>query len=137
MSPPTKTYKNSNMIIEKLNSGIFQYSIYFDSINSNLKRNLLSLQNNECDDDFITFDSNESYDPPSHKQKNKTVQFNLKPTIHLMYVWSFAYAQARKDQWQEIARDRVRFRRKIDEMSKIITPALLKKQIKFNNITRK
>lgn len=30
-----------------------------------------------------------------------------------MYVWNFAYKQARKGQWETIARDSARFRRRI------------------------
>lgn len=44
-----------------------------------------------------------------------SVTFDLKPTIHLMCTWTFAYRQARKGDWEMVARDRVRFQRKLEE----------------------
>lgn len=46
----------------------------------------------------------------------KSVKFNLKPTIHLMCTWTFAYNQARKGGWEMIVRDRIRFQRRIKEV---------------------
>lgn len=43
------------------------------------------------------------------------VAFNLDENkIHHMYVWSYAYKQARKSQWAMEAVDRFRFQRRID-----------------------
>jgi len=47
-----------------------------------------------------------------------------KNTIHHMMVWSYAYKQARKGEWEMYARDRARFRRRIDEAHKSLSPIL-------------
>lgn len=56
----------------------------------------------------------------------KAVKFNLRPTIYYLRVWSFAYEQARKGHWEQFARDRDRFKRRIkrDEpgISLILSP---------------
>ncbi|CAD6226613.1 GSCOCG00011909001-RA-CDS, partial [Cotesia congregata] len=41
-----------------------------------------------------------------------------------MYVWDFASRQARKGPWEQAARDRERFHRRIQELNKIIEPML-------------
>lgn len=116
--PPT----HSNMYVENLNTGIFQYSIYFDKpSNSKLKQKIIHLiRNNVCDDNFIVF-SNETDAQPPKNAKTKTVRFDLKAKVHLMCAWNFAYAEARKDVWQQTAIDRVRFKERINELNKILT----------------
>lgn len=42
--------------------------------------------------------------------------------IHTMVQWSFAYQQARKGPWEEYARDRDRFSRRLIEMENILKP---------------
>uniref|UniRef100_W8BX39 Protein DP71L n=1 Tax=Ceratitis capitata TaxID=7213 RepID=W8BX39_CERCA len=59
---------------------------------------------------------------PIHKVKK--VRFNLNPVVHTMYAWSFAYKSARKGQWENFARDRDRFRRRIENTSKYLNPIL-------------
>lgn len=45
------------------------------------------------------------------KNKKKTVSFNLNNNkVHNMYVWSFAYQDARKSDWLRNAADRYRFK---------------------------
>lgn len=41
------------------------------------------------------------------------VSFNLKPKIHYLYHWDFAYRQARKSHWMQLTADRERFRQRI------------------------
>lgn len=57
----------------------------------------------------------------------KHVRFNSNVEMRLMYVWSFAYKQARKGQWETIARDFSRFNRRIVaadlEISKVLEMA--------------
>ena len=48
-------------------------------------------------------------------------------TVHHMVVWNFAYRSCRKGPWEEFARDRERFQRRICEMGKIIEPCLQKR----------
>lgn len=54
----------------------------------------------------------------------RKVQFSVTPKIHTLYKWDFAYRQSRKGVWEEIARDRVRFQRRIQKMEKIISRVL-------------
>ncbi|KAM4015913.1 uncharacterized protein ACNLHF_002469 [Anomaloglossus baeobatrachus] len=48
-------------------------------------------------------------------QSTKKVRFSPKVTIHPIVTWSFAHRMARKGQWEEYARDRCRFQRRIAE----------------------
>lgn len=41
------------------------------------------------------------------------VTFKLKPEIHFMFVWDYAYRQARKSNWIQLTADRERFKQKI------------------------
>lgn len=43
------------------------------------------------------------------KNKMKKVRFVSNVKIHHMYVWPFAYHEARKSDWMRIAADRYRF----------------------------
>ena len=64
-------------------------------------------------------------------QKNmieKKVSFSDDIEIHTMIYWSFAYQSARKGKWEECARDRERFKRRINSSNAILMP-VLKKQI--------
>ena len=54
----------------------------------------------------------------------KKVTFDPKPKIYVQYVWQFAYQQARKSVWEQYARDRDRFTRRIIESEHIINPVL-------------
>lgn len=57
--------------------------------------------------------------------KKKKVTFNLRDNkIHLMVVWNYAYKLSRKKYWEILALDRVRFHRKIEEISNIINSIL-------------
>lgn len=50
--------------------------------------------------------------------------FNLQPKIYQLHVWNHAYREARKGKWDQAARDRDRFHRKIEELKDIISPIL-------------
>ena len=56
--------------------------------------------------------------------KNTRVTFDPKPTIYVQYAWQFAYQQARKSVWEQDARDRGRFARRIIETERILSPIL-------------
>ena len=56
---------------------------------------------------------NESKTPGRKRFYEPKVSFNLKPEIHHMFSWDFAYRQARKSNWMQLAADRERFRQKI------------------------
>lgn len=57
--------------------------------------------------------------PPNCKRfYDARVSFNLKPEIHNMYVWDFAYREARKSNWIQLSIDRERFKQKIIKFEK-------------------
>lgn len=59
---------------------------------------------------------------PDSGFEDKKVRFNLKTEVHVMRMWDFAYRQARKGEWEMAARDRERFRKRIEETEKILKP---------------
>ncbi|KAG7473750.1 hypothetical protein MATL_G00099140 [Megalops atlanticus] len=50
----------------------------------------------------------------------KKVRFSPIVQVHIMHTWSFAMQAARKGPWEELARDRVRFQRRIEETEQAI-----------------
>jgi hypothetical protein len=67
-------------------------------------------------------------------QRNKSVRFNDTVQVRYMWSWMFAYRNARKGGcWEQCARDRDRFKRRIIDLALIIEPVLLNK-IKFCKI---
>jgi len=54
----------------------------------------------------------------------KEVTFDSRPTMYVQYVWRFAYQKARKSEWEQYARDRDRFMRRIIERGRILNPVL-------------
>ncbi|XP_055633771.1 uncharacterized protein LOC129774087 isoform X2 [Toxorhynchites rutilus septentrionalis] len=64
---------------------------------------------------------------PGASDQRRKVSFSMKHEVHIIRTWDFAYRQARiGDKWMMAARDRDRFRRRIDEIGKILKPALEK-----------
>lgn len=53
--------------------------------------------------------------------------FNLCPIVHEIRAWKFAYSEARKGKWEQLGRDRLRFEKRINELSRILTPILAAK----------
>lgn len=58
----------------------------------------------------------------SKKKRKVTFDDNIK--VLNMHAWKFAYSEARKSNFQQIAADRFRFKRRIDEFNVIISPIL-------------
>ncbi|XP_055533081.1 uncharacterized protein LOC129723122 [Wyeomyia smithii] len=54
--------------------------------------------------------------------EEKKVRFNLNPEVHVIRVWDFASRQARKGEWETAARDRERFRKRIEEIEPVLKP---------------
>ncbi|XP_029038921.1 uncharacterized protein LOC114874123 [Osmia bicornis bicornis] len=52
------------------------------------------------------------------------VKFNLNPVVHVMVQWDYAYRAARKGPWEEMARDRERFRGRINCIERVLNPVL-------------
>lgn len=66
----------------------------------------------------------------SKQKQKKKVHFkpdNELTTVHSMFVWNFAYKQARKGTWDADALDRLRFQKRVKELDQILTPVLLAK----------
>lgn len=61
----------------------------------------------------------------STAKKVKHVVFNPLPHVHTMYVWLFASKQARKGEWEQHARDRSRFSRRIQHIENCISYVFL------------
>ncbi|XP_038237507.1 protein phosphatase 1 regulatory subunit 15A [Dermochelys coriacea] len=54
----------------------------------------------------------------------KKVRFSPFVTVHPLLVWPFASRAARRGPWEELARDRSRFRRRIEQLGAILEPCL-------------
>lgn len=73
-------------------------------------------------------DTDAAYLPDQSKElqfKEKRVKFNLRPVVHEIRAWKFAYAQARKGHWHQIGWDRERFEMRINNLSQIVSPILV------------
>ena len=55
--------------------------------------------------------------------------------IHYLCVWDFAYRDARKGYWEQVARDRCRFKRRIGHTELILKPVLEKKLTELQTST--
>ncbi|XP_074111247.1 protein phosphatase 1 regulatory subunit 15 [Cotesia typhae] len=80
---------------------------------------------NFSDDDFIKFGT--EIPSATNNSTNTKVRFNLEPTVHTIIKWDFAYRAARKGPWEQMARDRVRFRTRIFSTGRVIEPVLATK----------
>lgn len=129
MAPTAIKGKNSQFNIEHLDGGIFQYHIGFNGSNQQSKPKI-TCKIQKCNNENGTLDGLNIL--PSPTKNIKSVRFNLQPKVHLMHVWNFACKQARKDFWQQEARDRVRFEKRVNKLDKIIAPILIKKQINIH-----
>ncbi|XP_058458886.1 uncharacterized protein LOC131435234 [Malaya genurostris] len=58
--------------------------------------------------------------PPDSGFEEKKVRFNLNPEVHEIRAWDFAYRHARKGEWEMAARDRERFKKRIEETEHIL-----------------
>lgn len=105
-------------------SGMFQYFLIFDQPNKSNFQTRKSIFKNNHGKNPEKFNSNNETDLKSTKKK---VQFNPKIAVHKMQTWKFAYTHARIDEWQQFGRDRAIFKRKIENLSEINSPILLKK----------
>lgn len=52
------------------------------------------------------------------------VRFNDIPIVHHMIKWNYAYRAARKGPWEQMARNRERFRRRINHIASVLNPIL-------------
>lgn len=100
--------------------GMFQYFIVFDfPLESKIHTKLLKPVQKYSKQQY------QSNSIANCKEKSqKRVTFAEKTDIKMMYAWQFAYNQARRDKWQQAARDRGRFEKRIYDTGKIIEPVL-------------
>ncbi|XP_067257434.1 protein phosphatase 1 regulatory subunit 15A [Chanodichthys erythropterus] len=67
----------------------------------------------------------ECHPKPNSKEGGKKVCFSDKVTVHPLVVWSFASRAARDGScWLQMARDRERFRRRVENIENVIKPCL-------------
>ncbi|KAM9816492.1 uncharacterized protein ACBT44_010803 [Syngnathus typhle] len=52
--------------------------------------------------------------------KKREVRFSPVVEVHVMRAWRFAAAASRKGPWEEMARDRERFRRRVGELERVV-----------------
>ncbi|XP_076163399.1 protein phosphatase 1 regulatory subunit 15 [Ptiloglossa arizonensis] len=52
------------------------------------------------------------------------VKFNLNPVVHIMIQWDYAYRAARRGPWEQMARDRNRFKSRIKCIEHVLNPIL-------------
>ncbi|XP_077169708.1 protein phosphatase 1 regulatory subunit 15A [Paroedura picta] len=72
--------------------------------------------------DFATAET--SLGSRKESQKAKKVRFSPEVTVHTLVVWDYASRAARRGPWEEMARDRCRFQRRIGEVGAIVGPCL-------------
>lgn len=48
----------------------------------------------------------------------------MKPSVHEIVAWDYAYRKARKGPWEQICRDRSRFMDRIRRMESVLNPIL-------------
>ncbi|XP_011305806.1 uncharacterized protein [Fopius arisanus] len=72
-------------------------------------------------------DLRDSSDEDEEDTTEQKVRFNLEPTIHTMIQWNYAYRAARRGPWEEMARDRERFRVRINCIGRVLEPILTAK----------
>lgn len=59
--------------------------------------------------------------PDRNDSTKRRVTFNPKLEVQHLHVWNYAYREARKGKWMEIALDRSRFKRRIKLVQNIIS----------------
>ncbi|KAH8390427.1 nucleolar transcription factor 1 [Drosophila serrata] len=87
----------------------------------------ISVQFTTCCEDEDTEQADEKTCACSSNDSSKSlkkVRFNLKPEVHVMHAWDYAYRAARKSKWEVIARDRSRFQQRIHRIAPFINAVL-------------
>ncbi|XP_076231760.1 protein phosphatase 1 regulatory subunit 15 [Calliopsis andreniformis] len=77
----------------------------------------------ESDTDQVSEDEEED-ERENRKSPAPKVKFNLNPVVHVMVQWDYAYRAARRGPWEEMARDRERFRGRINCIERVLNPIL-------------
>ena len=66
--------------------------------------------------------------------RSKQVRFADDSVVHEMVVWNYAYRAARKGPWEQCARDRAHFRRRIENLASVLEPCLKNKVAKMGTL---
>ncbi|KAK9309827.1 hypothetical protein QLX08_000642 [Tetragonisca angustula] len=110
--------EDSYCIVFETDSEVTFKSDVEDSEESDINEISEESDTNEISEDEIT------YKDEKPVTLIREVKFNLNPVIHLMVQWDYAYRAARKGPWEEIARDRERFRGRINCIERVLNPIL-------------
>ncbi|XP_017045175.1 uncharacterized protein LOC108090826 [Drosophila ficusphila] len=111
--------------------------ICFEDDTEGENENDIEEDDNEDDDDdddssvqFVCGEDEDYEEPKAYECSHdstttaKKVRFNMKPEVHVMLAWDYAYRAARKSEWQVMARDRARFQQRIKRISPILNAVL-------------
>lgn len=63
----------------------------------------------------------------SRKQVHFPDDSHIISEVHVIVVWNYAYRAARRGPWEQCARDRAHFKRRIDNLASVLEPCLAKK----------
>ncbi|KAJ6644043.1 Protein phosphatase 1 regulatory subunit 15A, partial [Pseudolycoriella hygida] len=75
----------------------------------------------ENEDDVMSSETAGTNAPDSGFEERK-VRFNLIPVVHVLRTWTYAHKVARKGEWEQIGRDRVRFLDRIRRLEPVLLP---------------
>lgn len=128
------TAKNEIKIIN-ISRGMFQYFISFCSTDITHQQSIM-FESYSCKHHANSIQPQTKHNSPNIKHTKK-VRFCDKPNILIMHTWQFAYIQARKDMWQQAARDRSRFEIRINNLSQIISPIIEERLKKYFQKSKK
>ncbi|XP_076618427.1 protein phosphatase 1 regulatory subunit 15 isoform X2 [Colletes latitarsis] len=116
-----KTFRPRLMSESSINSED-SYCIVFETESEVTYRSDLE-DSDESDMDETSEDEDKCKDKESGFPVQK-VKFNLKPIVHTMVHWDYAYRAARRGPWEEMARDRERFKGRINCIERVLNPIL-------------
>ena len=114
--------------------------LHHDQLANHASANDVTKHNNGPTPTHPSLEQKLSNEPHSKTTANKALRKRVcfKPEaelvkVHLIVAWDFAYRNARKGPWEELARDRDRFRRRIDNLSEVLEPCLQRKVDYYNH----
>lgn len=83
---------------------------------------------------YICFVQEHSAEGTKKKTEVKCVRFSERVVVHHIIAWSFAYRAARRGPWEEYARDRDRFARRIECCASVLEPCLSRKTSQYHSM---
>lgn len=67
----------------------------------------------------------------------KRVSFDPNVKVYPLYKWDYAYREARKSQWEQFTRDRIRFQRRFQAIEELLSPIFAEKLKNYNQMKNK